>query len=63
MAAERLTIIDFVEKYASRYADATFLREKVGGEWTETSYTATRERGRQLAAGFMALGLCKGDKV
>ena len=59
----RPTIIDFVDKYADLYKDATFLREKVGGTWTETSYTATREEGRILAAGFMALGLQKNDKV
>ena len=63
MADKRLTIIDFVEKYAALYQGDTFLREKVNGEWTETSYTATRDEGRVLAAGFMALGLRKGEKV
>lgn len=60
---KRPTIIDFVNTYAARFADLTFLREKVDGVWTETSFAATRERGRILAAGFMALGLGKGDKV
>ena len=60
---KRPTIIDFVNTYAARFADLTFLREKVDGVWTETSFAATRERGRTLAAGFMALGLGKGDKV
>ena len=63
MTDGRPTIIDFVDKYVDRYGEATFLREKVGGTWTETSYTATREEGRVLAAGFMALGLQKNDKV
>lgn len=63
MTDGRPTIIDFVDKYVDRYGEATFLREKVGGTWTETSYTATREEGRILAAGFMALGLQKNDKV
>ena len=63
MADERLTIIGFVDRYAGMYSDRTFLREKVGGVWTETSYAATRAEGRVLAAGFMALGLAKGDKV
>ena len=63
MADRRLTIIDFVDRYAGMYSDRTFLREKAGGVWTETSYAATRAEGRVLAAGFMALGLTKGDKV
>jgi len=60
---KRITIIDFVERYANQYGQRTFLREKVGDEWTETSYKKTRDEGRILAAGFMALGLNKGEKV
>ena len=63
MADKRLTIIDFVEKYAAEYRDMTFLREKVDGVWTETSFTATRDEGRVYASGLMALGLRKGEKV
>ncbi|MBO4263739.1 MAG: AMP-binding protein [Bacteroidales bacterium] len=63
MANDRPTIIDFVEKNTARYAEKTFLREKVGGEWKETSFAATRTEGRIYAAGFMALGLRKGEKV
>ena len=63
MNDDRLTIIDFVEKYAALYSGDTFLREKVGGAWTETSFAATRDEGRIYGAGFMALGLQKGEKV
>ena len=63
MANERPTIIDFVEKYTAKYAEKTFLREKQGDVWTETSFKQTRDEGRILAAGFMALGLQKGEKV
>ena len=63
MADTRPTIIDFVKKYTALYSDHTFLREKVGGEWTETSFARTHEEGRILAAGFMAMGLKKGEKV
>lgn len=63
MAKERLTIIEFVEKYAKQYSDRTFLREKVNGVWTETSFSRTRDEGRIYAAGFMSLGLQKGEKV
>ena len=61
--SERITIIDFVNKYAEKYGNDTFLREKVDGVWTETSFLKTREEGRILAAGFMPLGLQKGEKV
>ena len=63
MENKRITIIDFVEKYTAKYDKDTFLREKVDGVWAETSYAKTREEGRILAAGFMALGLGKGEKV
>ena len=59
----RPTIIDFVEKYTRKYADHTYLREKVNGVWTETTFKQTRDEGRILAAGFMALGLQKGERV
>ena len=63
MSAERPTIIEFVDKYTALYGSATYLREKVDGAWTETSFAETRRRSRICAAGFMALGLAKGDKV
>ncbi|MCQ2153160.1 MAG: AMP-binding protein [Bacteroidales bacterium] len=58
-----MTIIDFVEKYTSVYSTRTFLREKVDGRWRETSFSETRDEGRIYAAGFIALGLKKGEKV
>ena len=61
--AERLTIIQFVEKYCAQYAGNTFLREKVNGEWTETTFRQTRQEAYRIGAGLMSLGLQKGDKV
>ncbi len=63
MEKKRPTIIDFVEQYTAKYGDETFLREKVDGVWKETSFNATREEAHILAAGFMSMGLEKGDKV
>ena len=57
------TIIDFVEKYTREYSELTFLREKVDGVWTETSFRATREEAYRIGAGLYQLGLKKGDKV
>ena len=60
---KRLTIIDFVEKYTREYNELTFLREKVDGKWTETSFRQTREEAYRIGAGLIQLGLKKGDKT
>ena len=60
---KRMTIIDFVEKYTREFNDLTFLREKIGNVWTETSFGKTREEAYKIAAGLHVLGLKKGDKV
>lgn len=60
---ERITIIQFVERCCAKHASNTFLREKVNGEWTETTFAQTREQAHRVAAGLMSLGLGKGDKV
>lgn len=60
---KRTTIIDFVNEYVDKYQNDTYLREKVDGVWTEISFIKTRDEARLIAAGFMSLGLNKGDKV
>ena len=60
---KKTTIIDFVEKYTHEYSELTFLREKVDGVWTETSFRETREEAHRIGAGLIQLGLKKGDKV
>ena len=60
---KRPTIIDFVEKYTHKFSDLTFLREKVNGVWTETSFAQTRKESYLIGAGLHVLGLQKGDKV
>ena len=60
---KKMTIIDFVEKYTHEYSELTFLREKVDGVWTETSFRETREEAYKIGAGLLLLGLKKGEKV
>ncbi|MGN1234107.1 MAG: AMP-dependent synthetase/ligase [Candidatus Cryptobacteroides sp.] len=60
---ERLTIIDFVEKYTREYASHVFLREKPADHWTETTFEETRLQAYRVAAGLMSLGINKGDKI
>ena len=61
--SERITLIDFIERHTRKYADETYLREKIDGVWKEISYTETREIAYKIGAGLMSLGLEKGDKI
>ena len=61
--AERITIIDFVEKYSHKYENHPYLREKINGKWTEITQGQTREMAYRIGAGLMSLGLKKGDKI
>ena len=62
---ERLTIIDFVEKYVGKYSANPFLWEKNldSGQWEPTSYEETLRQAKRIAAGLMSLGVQKGEKV
>ena len=55
--AERITIIDFVEKYSRQYENHPYLREKVNGTWKEITQGQTREEAYRIGAGLMSLGL------
>ncbi len=57
------TLIALMESSAARFADEVYLMEKVGGQYQGTTYRETRERVRRFAAGLLALGLRKGDRV
>lgn len=60
---ERLTIIQFVEKYTREFASNTFLWEKSDGEWKPTTFEQTRKEAYRVGAGLMALGVEKGDRI
>ena len=62
---ERLTIIDFVEKYVSKFSKNPFLWEKNldTNVWESTTYEETLKKAKRIAAGLMALGVQKGEKV
>ncbi len=63
--AERLTIIDFVEKYVAKYSKNPYLWEKNldTNVWESTTYEETLKKAKRIAAGLMALGVQKGEKV
>ena len=62
---ERITIIDFVEKYVTRFSENPFLWEKNldTNQWEPTTYAQTLREAKRIAAGLMALGVEKGDKI
>ena len=62
---ERLTIIDFVEKYVAKYSQNPFLWEKNldTNVWEPTTYEETLKKAKRIAAGLMALGVQKGEKI
>ena len=63
--AEKLTIIDFVEKYVAKYSKNPFLWEKNldTHQWEPTTYEETLAKAKRIAAGLMALGVQKGEKI
>ena len=63
--AERITIIDFVEKYVKKFSENPFLWEKNldTNQWEPTTYAETLCKAKRIAAGLMALGVEKGDKI
>ena len=63
--AKRLTIIDFVEMYVAKYSKNPFLWEKNldTNVWEPTTYEDTLKKAKRIAAGLMALGVQKGEKV
>ena len=62
---KRLTIIDFVEKYVEKYSKNPFLWEKNldTDVWEPTTYEDTLKEAKRIAAGLMALGVQKGEKI
>lgn len=57
------TIIDVFENSANKFANNTFLMEKIGNEWQKSSYKDIQEQVYKLGAGFQALGVKKGDNM
>jgi long-chain acyl-CoA synthetase len=57
------TLIALMESSVERFADETYLLEKRADKYGATTYRETREQVLRFAAGLMALGLQKGDRV
>ena len=57
------TIVELLEVSASKYANNPYLLEKKADKYEAITYKETKEQAYRVAAGFLALGLKKGDRV
>ncbi len=57
------TINSFFEHYAEKYASNTMMLEKTNGEYIPSTYAEIRGKVHRFAAGLLALGMKKGDRV
>ncbi|HXY70709.1 MAG TPA: AMP-binding protein [Gemmatimonadales bacterium] len=62
-AAGLQTLPALFEDAVERFTDHTLVLEKRSGAWTGTTYGATRALVHRCAAGFLALGLRRGERV
>ena len=57
------TLIDLLDFAVDKYPQNTYLHEKRGDEWHQTTYAQTRERVHQFGAGLLKLGVEWGDRI
>jgi long-chain acyl-CoA synthetase len=60
---EPRTLIDLMETRAEEFADEVYLLEKPDDRYEELTYAETREQVHRFAAGLLALGVKKGDRI
>ena len=59
----KLTLTDLFENSVQKFPNNTFLLEKIGNEWTKTSYKETQKLVYNLGAGFIVNGVKPGDNM
>ncbi len=57
------TIVELFETSVEKYPDNIYLWEKENGEFKGTTYRQTRDEVLKFAAGLLALGIKKGDRL
>ena len=57
------TIVELLENSAEKFAENPYLFEKKTGKYEAITFRQTREQAYKIAAGFIELGLKKGDRV
>ena len=57
------TLCDDLRRTAEEHGDQPAFSDRDGGEWVTLTWSQTRQRALELAAGFVALGCRRGDRV
>jgi len=57
------TIVELLENSAQKFANNPYLLEKKTDKYEATTYKETREQAYKVAAGLLALGIRKGDRI
>ncbi|MBQ2796393.1 MAG: AMP-binding protein [Tidjanibacter sp.] len=57
------TLVDLFEGSVANYPNNTFLKEKIGKEWTDTTYAQVRDKVYELGAGFVKMGVAPKDNM
>ncbi len=57
------TLIDLLENSAQKYANNPYLLEKKTDRYEATTYKETKEQVYKVAAGLLAMGIRKGDRI
>lgn len=57
------TLNEFFEGYAEKYASNKMMLQNLNGEFKSSSYQEIRDRVHLCAAGFLSLGIKKGDRA
>ena len=57
------TLIDLLDFAVDNYPQNTYLHEKRGDNWHQTTYEETRERVQQFGAGLLKLGVEFGERI
>src|SRR4030042_614981 len=57
------TIVDLLETSAQKFANNPYLLEKRTNKYEATTYKETRDQAYKVAAGLLALGIRKGDRI
>ena len=57
------TIVELLENSAQKYGNNPYLLEKKTDRYELITYRETKEQAYKVAAGLMALGIKKGDRI
>jgi long-chain acyl-CoA synthetase len=57
------TIVELLENSANKYANNPYLLEKKTDRYEAITYKETKEQAYKVAAGFLSLGINKGDRI